>query len=222
VSSGGSSTGGAVTENVSGSVAKSGSKYFGPYTVVPGSTFSVDMTGTGDADLYVRFGSKPTASTYDCRPYLDGSAESCSVKVPAGKTSAYLMVKGYTASNFNLVISYTKTSSGGSSTGGTSSGTATTAAADGSVQANQDMNYAPITVLAGTTFKVVMSGSGDPDLYVRFGAAPTASTYACRPYLEGAAETCTVTVPAGQNQAFIMVRGYADSTFHLDIAYTAP
>ena len=25
--------------------------------------------GTGDADLYVRAGSKPTTSTYDCRPY---------------------------------------------------------------------------------------------------------------------------------------------------------
>ena len=35
------------------------------------------MTGTGDADLYVRFGATPTASTYDCRPYLDGATEKC-------------------------------------------------------------------------------------------------------------------------------------------------
>ncbi|MGC4115996.1 MAG: trypsin-like serine protease [Myxococcales bacterium] len=220
VSTGGGTTGGAVTENVSGSVAKSASKYFGPYTVVPGSNFSVAMTGTGDADLYVRFGSKPTASSYDCRPYLDGSTESCSLTVPAGKTTAYIMVKGYTASSFNLVITYTKT---GTSTGGTTgTGTAMTAAADGSVNAGQSVNYSPITVVANTTFKVVMSGSGDADLYVRFGAAPTTSTYACRPYLDGSAETCSVTVPAGQTQAYIMVNGYAASTYHLEIAYTAP
>src|SRR5690606_1904920 len=33
--------------------------------------------GTGDADLYARFGALPTASVYDCRPYLDGNAEEC-------------------------------------------------------------------------------------------------------------------------------------------------
>ena len=67
-----------------------------------------------------------------------------------------------------------------------------------------------------------MSGTGDPDLYVRFGAKPTTSTYNCRPYLDGAAETCTVTVPSGQTLAYIMVNGYAAATFSLDVSYTAP
>ena len=31
--------------------------------------------GTGDGDLYVRFGSQPTTSAYDCRPYASGNAE---------------------------------------------------------------------------------------------------------------------------------------------------
>jgi len=68
----------------------------------------------------------------------------------------------------------------------------------------------------------VMSGSGDPDLYVRFGSAPTTSAYDCRPYKSGAAETCTLTVPAGQTQAFIAVRGYSAATYNLDVTYTAP
>jgi len=38
--------------------------------------------GTGDADLYVRFGSQPTTSSYQCRPYKNGNAESCVITNP--------------------------------------------------------------------------------------------------------------------------------------------
>ncbi len=38
--------------------------------------------GTGDADLYVRFGSQPTTSSYQCRPYKNGNAESCVISNP--------------------------------------------------------------------------------------------------------------------------------------------
>jgi serine protease len=93
-----------------------------------------------------------------------------------------------------------------------SGGTPSTASASGSVAAGQNVNYNPITVLAGTEFKVVMTGTGDPDLYVKFGSAPTTSSYTCRPYLTGPNETCTLTVPAGQSAAYIMVRGYAAGT----------
>jgi hypothetical protein len=51
--------------------------------------------GTGDADLYVKFGSAPTTTSYDCRPYLNGSNESCSIPRQAG--TVYVMVKGYAA-----------------------------------------------------------------------------------------------------------------------------
>jgi V8-like Glu-specific endopeptidase len=216
---------GSTTESVSGSVAKSGSKYYGPYSVVAGSTFEVQMTGTGDADLYVRFGSRPTTSKYDCRPYLDGTAETCTVTVPSGKSSAYIMVRGYTASTFQLAITYTKPGSGSTSTGGTSTGSngsVMSTSLDGSVEAGQSVSYDPITVASGSSFKVVMSGSGDADLYVRIGAAPTTSTYTCRPYLNGSDETCTVTVPAGQSKAYMMVKGYTAATYHLAVTYTAP
>ena len=101
-------------------------------------------------------------------------------------------------------------------------GTPKTASASGSVGANKNVNYNPITVLAGTEFKVAMTGTGDPDLYVKFGSAPTTASYSCRPYLEGPNETCTVTVPAGQSAAYIMVRGFAAGTYNLAINYTAP
>ena len=55
-----------------------------------------------------------------------------------------------------------------------------------------------VTVPSGATqLRVAISGgSGDADLYLRQGSAPTDSTYACRPYLSGNNETCTISNPA--------------------------
>ena len=144
------------------------------------------------------------------------------VDVPAGTTAAYIMVKGYTASTFSLAISYTKSGSTPVPPPPAPTGTAKTASFDGTVATGASVNEPAISVLAGTTFQVVMSGSGDPDLYVRFGAKPTTSTYNCRPYVNGASETCSLTVPAGQTTAYIMVNGYSSATFHLAVSYTAP
>jgi serine protease len=101
-------------------------------------------------------------------------------------------------------------------------GTPVTTTVSGSVAQGQNVNYGPYSVVAGTTFKVVMSGSGDPDLYVQFGSAPTTTSYACRPYLGGASESCELTVPAGQSSAYIMVNGYTSGTYSLNISYTKP
>ncbi|WP_338870993.1 M57 family metalloprotease [Myxococcus stipitatus] len=207
-------TGTPTTETKTGSVAASTNANFGPFSVVAGTAFTVTMTGTGDPDLYVRFGSAPTTSAYDCRPYASGASESCNLTVPAGVTQAYVMVRGYTAATFNLTINYTKPGTGG--------GTPTTDSKSGSVASGADANLPAYSVVAGTTFKVVMTGSGDPDLYVRFGSAPTTSLWDCRPYASGASETCEVTVPAGQSSAYVMVRGYTAATYNLAISYTKP
>ena len=71
--------------------------------------------GSGDADLYVRFGSAPTDSAYDCRPYRSGNAESCSFASPSAGTW-YVRVKGYSAfSGVSLVGDY---AAGGDGDGG--------------------------------------------------------------------------------------------------------
>ena len=207
-------------ENVNNvSVAASANKNYGPYSVAPGTVFDVKMTGTGDADLYVNFGSAPTTSTYACRPYLTGSTESCSLTVPASASSAYIMVRGYSAATFSLVITYTKPNG---STPPPVSGTPKTTSIDGSVTKGQSVSYTAITVMSGTTFTVNMTGTGDPDLYVNFGAPATTSAYACRPWLTGATESCSVKVPTGLTTAYIMVNGYTAGTFHLDVSYTTP
>ena len=68
---------------------------------------SFDMSGgSGDADMYVRFGAAPTTGTYDCRPYLNGNNESCTGTSDNG--TYHVMLNGYsTFSGVSLVGSYT-------------------------------------------------------------------------------------------------------------------
>ncbi len=93
----------------SGSVARGARDTFGPISVAAGTSFTVQMTGTGDPDLYVRFGLPPETvfGRYDCRPYLSGAAESCELTVPTGATNAFIMVHGYTAGVYQLNITHT-------------------------------------------------------------------------------------------------------------------
>ena len=68
--------------------------------------------GSGDADLYVKFGSAPTTSSWDCRPYQGGNNETCNFASP-GTGTYYVMVRAYsTFSGVSLVGSYTEPSSG--------------------------------------------------------------------------------------------------------------
>jgi serine protease len=62
--------------------------------------------GSGDADLYMKFSSKPTVSSYDCRPWSNGNTESCAVSVP--QTGIYyVMVKGYSSfSGVSLLVTF--------------------------------------------------------------------------------------------------------------------
>lgn len=205
-------------ETFTASVAQGASKAFGPFAVTPGTSFRVVMSGTGDADLYVRFGAAPTASTYNCRPYLDGSAEECNLTVPSTATSAYVTVTGYTAASISLRVEYTK----GTATPAPTGGTAKTSTASGSVAKGQLVQFNPISVVPGSQLTVKMTGSGDPDLYVRFAGAPTLTLFDCRPYVGGATETCTVTVPATATQFYMAINGYTAGTYTLTANYVAP
>jgi hypothetical protein len=63
--------------------------------------------GTGDADLYVRFGALPTLDDWDCRPWLDGNNETCPFPTPTAG-AYYVMLHGFFEySGVTLVASYT-------------------------------------------------------------------------------------------------------------------
>lgn len=104
-------TGQAKTEPfVAQSVAKDAQQSYGPFAVTPGSPLEVMMGGggsTGDPDLYVRFAAAPKVNAFDCRPFTDGPAETCSLTVPAGATKAFVMVRGFAAGTYDLRVTHT-------------------------------------------------------------------------------------------------------------------
>ena len=92
----------------------------------------------------------------------------------------------------------------------------------GTLTARQQRQISPVLVKPGSQLTVTMTGTGDPDLYVRFAGAPTLNAYDCRPYLTSAAEQCRLTVPASASQFFIMVNGYTASGYTINASYVSP
>ena len=67
----------------------------------------VSSGGTGDMDLYVRFGSQPTTTTFDCSSTGATTAETCSFATPSAGTY-HVLLFGYSAySGVTLTASYT-------------------------------------------------------------------------------------------------------------------
>ena len=63
--------------------------------------------GTGDADIYVKFGAEPTRTSWDYRPYLNGNAETVTPS-PIKTGTYYVMVRAYTSfSGVTLTASFT-------------------------------------------------------------------------------------------------------------------
>jgi serine protease len=77
-------------------------------TVPAGKTkMTVTMTGSnGDADLYIKKAAQPTLSSYDFRPYLDGSNEIVVVNAtttpPLSSGTWYIAVNGYSTATYTL------------------------------------------------------------------------------------------------------------------------
>ncbi|WP_053043173.1 pre-peptidase C-terminal domain-containing protein [Thalassomonas actiniarum] len=162
--------------------------------------------GSGDADLYVKSGSAPSKNDYDCRPYLSGNNESCTLRMTsAGRV--HIKVIGYAAfDNVSIVATvstdvpdeFPKTD---------------LSAAQGNwiydeYQPPGGVNQINVTISGGT---------GDADLYIQKGSQPTTGDYICRPYSDGNNETCTVDLN-GSETIHIGIRAYqAFSGVTLDV-----
>lgn len=124
--------------------------------------------GTGDADLYVRFGSAPTTSSYDCRPYLNGNNETCNIS--SVQTGTYhVMLRGYTSfSGVSLVGSYDEGGGGGGGTcpaGYTEYTGNLTGTGDDEFEPDGTYYYSSVS---GTHSGILTGPSGtDYDLYLR-------------------------------------------------------
>lgn len=202
--------------NLSGSTGN-----FDFYTVdVPGDATKLEIEisgGSGDADLYVRFGNQPTTSSYDCRPYKGGNSELCEFSPPSGGTY-HIGIRAYSPySGVSLVARH----DGGNGNGGGGIDPYSGQATNVSVPRNQWVHYQQLPVPAGASnFTVrIEGGSGDADLYVRHGSQPTTSSYDCRPYKSGNTETCSFDNPSAGDWYFSL-RGYrAASGVNLYVTY---
>ena len=117
---GGDINGGALTNGVAKTGLAQTTGYSINYTMaVPAGATGlkfVSSGGTGDADMYVKFGSAPTDSSYDCRPYASGNAETCNIATAQAGTY-YVRMKAYSSySGVSLTGSYTAGGGGGGGT----------------------------------------------------------------------------------------------------------
>ena len=264
-------------------------RYYAITVPAGAAQLAITTTGpSGDSDLYVRFGSVPTTSTWDYRPYVRGSNETVTVSNPRAGTwyvmlyarSSYsgLTLKAVhnagviaataaatptftpapgtysgqvsvvlASSTTNAVVRYTLDGSA-PSTGSEvyagpiqvtattqiraaafASGLATSTVAAGTFTIRDTVqslsNNVPVSNLAGAqgsvaNFRVavpagatsvtisISGGSGDADLYVKYGQLATTSVWDQRPYTGGNNETVTIT-SAQAGDYFVMVHGYS-------------
>jgi len=174
----------------------------------------VTTGSSGDADLFVKFGSKPTLSSYDCKSTSSSSNENCDI-TSAQAGTYHVMVEAWNAiSGTSLTGSFTPDD-------GTNPGDPTP------IDVSYDINsissgawerFSENLASGYSTLTVTISGgTGDADLYVTEGTQSTRSKYDCRPYKNGNDEVCTFTTPAA-GAWYFDVRGYnASSNITLNI-----
>lgn len=157
------------------------------------SNLTIEISGgSGDVDMYVRFGAEPTTNNYDCRPYRWGNEETCDItSVRTG--TYYVMLRGYAAySGVRLIATFDEDDP-------QDPGEADSISESNLSASRRQWVYREIEVPAGQSQLVVSIGgassTGDADLYLRRGLNPTLSSYDCRPYRWGNEETCTINAP---------------------------
>jgi hypothetical protein len=205
-------TGGDINVSDAGALAKSQWKHLGPYAVPANKTLTVTMTGDGDADLYVRKTAQPTVSAYDCRPYANGTNESCSIVGPA---NVYVSVNGYaTTSNYQLTV---KTANGGTITPPVNPPTTFTHLNQSASVTQGQMKVYDLPITAGRRVVIRTTSSADVDLYIQMDAAPTTGAYLARGYTSSGNETISYT-PTSNGVLKIGVHGYAAGSFTVKTA----
>lgn len=182
-----------------GTVVKDAEDHYSTDTLDPG-TYTFELDGSNDADLYVRVGSAPTVDSFDCRPFIGGSKEICNVTLDS-PAKIFVMVRGWAASS-----TYTVKGTGDSGGGGDWDGLSES----GTVSKDEEHRFST-PVLDPGRYLFSLSGTNDADLYVRVGLAPEVDRFDCRPFKSGSNEVCSVDLSAPA-AIHVMVRGWAASS----------
>lgn len=144
--------------------------------------------GTGDADLYVQFATKPTLTSFDCKSTTSTSNESCSISNAQAGTY-YVMVEAWDQiSGVSLLGSFDGDTGGTTPINRTEENVSVNAGNWTRFTQNLSAGYSSLNVS-------IAGGSGDADLYVNFGTESGTNAYVCRPYKNGNNESCTIDNP---------------------------
>ena len=187
-------TGGDLITGKSGTLSGTGDSY--TFSVSGYSTVTAVMAGNenADFDLYAKWGSPPTTSSYDARGYSSTSLEYFTT---SGSGALYIMVRSYSGSGHwkCWALSGSPSANSGRKTG-SFSGTGGTA------------TYSRSGSGKGYAFNSGPDGS-DFDLYTKWNSPPTTSSYDARGYSSWAQE---IAGPAsGSGTLYFMVRSYSGS-----------
>lgn len=176
-----------VTVNVPNLSSKA--SFYYQFTVPEGmKDVTVTASGSnGDLDLYVRKDQKPTLDVYDCQSTSANSNESCS----PGNAAGTYYVKVYAWSAFsNATIKLTYTEDNGSGDGGLVNHQWTDVPTS-SAKENHEYFFDVDSSVSSLVFRT-QGGSGDADLYIKFGSPATLNNYDCRSTSSTSNETCTI------------------------------
>jgi hypothetical protein len=217
---------------VSGLYGATGSQQLWTVTVPSGASNLKFQTsgGTGDADPFVRFGSAPTTTTYDCGPVTGDNNETCTFPAPAPGTW-YVLIDGYAAySGMTLVASYqtspacisisdvepNDSTAAPQPLSGTCNQISGTFLNDATTQQN---DYFRLSVPAGRTVTAQLYGlSADYDLEIYYAGTKVAQSYHSDVNGEQASWTNTTTSAVNVT---IRVDRYtsAPATYKLGVSY---
>lgn len=204
---------------------------------VPASTFPNPVVGAGRIDAYAAYqraiggtgNTAPvanfsvstnalTATFTDSSSDADGSIASRSWNFGDGTTSTATSPSRTYAAAGTYTVTLTVTDNQGAThtksqavTVGTTSATVLingVPKTNLSAAVNVSKSFTMVVPAGATGLKFVTSGgTGDADLYVKFGSAPTTSSYTCKSAGSTNAETCSITT-AQAGTYYVLIRAY--------------
>jgi len=190
------------TEIFSSTALARGASKTGVYTATAAGEITFRTSGTGDADLFIKKGAPPTRFAYDAKSEGPTSTEQVKIKVSAGE-KIYYLIYGYEASTVSLsVVTPDETAAE------TVELFPTTTISQG---ASKTGTYTATTA-GELTFRT--SGTGDADLFIRKGSAPTRSVFDAKSDTLTSTEQVKITVAAGDTIHYL-VYGYKTASVKL-------
>jgi hypothetical protein len=158
----------------------------GNLPVQQGDVVTVTQTApngpTGDLDLYVRFNNPPAPGSFDCRPYANGSNETCNLTAAAGDATVYIATNVYTGpSDYAINVRI-------------------------EAEGNRMHEYGPYTVQTGDIVHATTTGpvGGDVQLLTAYGYSPQGAFYDdCRSYNNGNEEVCLTFTPDDETEIYV-------------------